>query len=198
MKRTTKTLRSLLGIIVLGCLGGVVAMVWLTLPPTTGKQPSTQKPEITADLRLDRVHYTETREGVKEWDLDAASAIYFKEGNTVRLEKIRATFFGREKEIYFLEAEKGTFNTQTRVVEVSGDVKIDSSTGYHVRTQHLRYEAEKKELHTSDPVEMKGPELEVKGVGLILDLNQERMKILADVSTTLYARNEKKSLFSGH
>lgn len=172
-------------------------MVWLTVPSTTSK-PSTQKPEITADLRLDRVHYTETREGVKEWDLDAASAIYFKEGNTVRLEKIRATFFGREKETYFLEAEKGTFNTQTRVVEVSGDVKIDSSTGYHVRTQHLRYEAEKKELHTSDPVEMKGPELEVKGVGLILDLNQERMKILADVSTTLYARNEKKSLFSGH
>ncbi len=178
----------------MGCLGGVVAMVWFTLPSTTGKQPSLPRAEIAADLKLDRVHYTETREGEKEWDLDAASAVYFKEGNTVLLEKIRATFFGREKEIYFLEAEKGTFNTQTRVVEVWGDVKIDSSTGYHGRTQHLRYEAEKKELLTSDPVEMKGPELELEGVGLILDLNQERMKILERVSTILYARNEKETV----
>ena len=186
------TLRFLLGVIVLGSLGGVALVVWLTLTPGPETKASPQKPEVLADLKLDRVHYTETREGVKEWELEAASAVFFKGENTVMLDNVRATFYGKEKEIYVLIGEKGKYNTETKVIEVYDGVKIDSSDGYHLRTRSLKYQSEQRELHTSDPVEMQGPDLEVKGVGMIVDLGHERVRILGGVTTILSSLAMKK------
>ncbi len=183
--RSRITLRFLLGIIVLGSLGGVVFLVWFTLMPGPDQKVPPQKPEVAADLKLDRVHYTETREGVKEWELEAASAVFFKEENTLVLDKVRATFYGKEKENYVLIGEKGKYNTQTKVIEVYDGVKIDSSDGYHLRTRSLKYQSEQRELHTSDPVEMRGPDLEVNGVGMIVELSRQRVKILGGVTTIL-------------
>ena len=59
-------------------------MVWHALAPGPGNKIRPPKPDVAADLKLDRVHYTETREGVKEWELEAASAVYFKEEKTRR------------------------------------------------------------------------------------------------------------------
>ena len=81
MKRLI-TLRSLLGVMVLGSLGGVAVLLWIALAPEKTSPPP--KPEVAADLKLDRVHYLETREGVKEWELEAVSAVYFKDENSVR------------------------------------------------------------------------------------------------------------------
>ena len=191
--RSLITLRSLLGVIVLGSLGGVAVMVWLTVGPGPDKKTPPQKPEIAADLKLDRVHYTETREGVKEWELEAASAVYFKGENAVLLEKVRGTFYGKGQETYILVGAKGRFNTQTKVIEVFDGVKIDSSDGYHLRTRSLKYQSEQRELHTSDPVEMDGPDLEVKGVGMVVELKQQRVKILGGVTSTFAPLALKKS-----
>jgi len=191
--RSLITLRSLLGVIVLGSLGGVAVMVWFTMAPGPDKKTPPQKPEIAADLKLDRVHYTETREGVKEWELEAASAVYFKEENAVVLDKVRATFYGKEQESYILVGAKGRFNTQTKVIEVFDGVKIDSSDGYHLRTRSLIYQSEQRELRTSEPVEMDGPDLEVNGVGMVVELNQQRVKILGGVTSTFAPLALKKS-----
>jgi LPS export ABC transporter protein LptC len=183
--RRSISLRLLIGVIILGSLGLVGVLVWQTLiPPSTEKAPPA-KPDASADLKLDRVLYTETREGVKEWELEATSAVYRKEGDTVMLEKIRATFYGKNQESYHLIGEKGKFNTQTKVIEVYDGVRIDSSNGYHMRTRSLKYQADQKELHTSDPVEMEGPSMRVEGTGMVVELNHERVKILREVTTTL-------------
>jgi LPS export ABC transporter protein LptC len=189
-------LRTLVGVIILGSLGVVGVLVWQTWTPrsTEGIPPS--KPDASADLRLDRVHYTETREGVKEWELEATSAVYRKEGETMFLEKIRATFYGRDQGSYHLVGEKGKFNAQTKVIEVYDGVKIDSSDGYHMRTRTLKYQADQKELHTSDPVELEGPTMRVEGGGMVVDLNRERVKILGGVTTTLSSLEWSKSVRS--
>jgi LPS export ABC transporter protein LptC len=194
--RRSITLRTLVGVIILGSLGLVGVLVWQTLTPCSTEKTPPSKPDASADLRLDRVHYTETREGVKEWELEATSAVYRKEGETMILEKIRATFYGRNQESYHLVGEKGKFNTQTKVIEVYDGVKIDSSDGYHIRTRTLKYQADQKELHTSDPVELEGPTMRVEGVGMVVDLNRERVKILGGVTTTLSSLEWNKSVRS--
>lgn len=187
------TLRSLVGVIILGSLGLVGVLVCQTLTPLSSEIPPPSKPDASADLKLDRVHYTETREGRKEWELEAASAIYCKEGDTVMLEKIRATFYGRNQESYHLIGERGRFHTKSKLIEVYDGVKIDSSNGYHMRTRSLKYQADQKELHTSDPVELEGPAVRVEGVGMVVELNRERVRILRGVSTTLSSLEWKKS-----
>jgi LPS export ABC transporter protein LptC len=183
--RRSITLRSLVGVIVLGSLGLVGVLVWQTMTPSSMEKAPPAQPDASADLKLDRVHYTETREGVKEWELEATSAVYRKEGDTVILERIRATFYGKNQESYHLVGEKGKFNTQTKVIEVYDGVRIDSSNGYHMQTRSLKYQADQKELRTSDPVEMEGPSIRVEGIGMVVELNHERVKILQGVTTTL-------------
>ncbi len=180
-----RNIRIFLGVVILISLGGVSFMVWRTIAPFKEKNTAVKDSAVSADLTLDRVHYTETREGIKEWELEASSAVYFKNENIVLFDKVKATFFGKNQDIYYLKGEKGKFNTQTKAIEVFDGVRLDSSNGYHLRTKSLRYQAEKKELTTSDPVDMSGPQLQVKGIGLVVELDNQRFRVLNQVSTTL-------------
>ena len=180
-----RKLRSFLGIIILGSLGVVGFMTWRTLAPPQQKVETAKEPATSADLKLDRVRYTETREGVKEWELEAISAQYFKEESTVFFDKVKATFFGKNGQRYVLVGEKGKFNTQTKAIEVFNGVTLSSSDGYQMRTRSLKYMAEKKELSTSDRIEITGPQLRVEGIGLIVELDRQQMKVLRQVTTTL-------------
>jgi LPS export ABC transporter protein LptC len=81
--------------------------------------------------------------------------------------------------------EKGKFNTQTKAIEVFNGITLSSSDGYQMRTRSLKYQAEKRELSTSDAVEITGPQLRVKGIGLIVELDRQQMKVLHQVTTTL-------------
>lgn len=187
-----RRLRVFLGIIILGSLAMVVIMTWRTMAPSTKKD--TPAPTTQADLKLDRVHYTETRDGVKEWELEATSAQYFKEESTVLLDKVKATFFGKEGQAYTLVGEKGKFNPQTKAIELFGGIQLESSDGYQMRTQSLQYEAGKRQLGTTDAVEIEGPQLRVEGIGLIVDLEGQRLRVLRQVTTTL-SQAEGKELF---
>lgn len=180
-----KRFRSFLGLIILGSLCGVGILAWYTMTPPAGKKPSTQEPASAADLKLDRLRYTETREGVKEWELEAASAQYFKEDGSVVFEKVRAAFFGKNEQTYSLEGEKGRLNTQTKAIEAFGGVKLETTDGYRLETRSLRYQADRRELSTEDPVEMRGPQGKITGTGLIVHLDQQRINILRQVTVVL-------------
>jgi LPS export ABC transporter protein LptC len=184
--KVRKKLRLLLGVMIVGGLGLVAIMTWRTLTPVQGKKVPLQEPASAADLQLNRMKYTETREGIKEWELEAGSVRYFQDEKMVFLEGVKATFFGKNQETYVLIGERGKFNTQTKAIEVFDGVKIDSSDGYQMQTRSLRYQAEKRELRTSDPVEMSGPQLRIQGTGLVVELDHQRMKILKQVTTTFY------------
>ena len=186
-----KKFRSFLGLVILVSLCGVGILAWYTVAPKGGKTPPAGGPASPADLKLDRLRYTETRDGVKEWELEAASAQYFKEDGTVVLEKVRAAFFGKSEQTYTLEGEKGRFNTQTKAIEAFDGVKLETSDGYRLETQTLRYQADKRELSTGDPVEMQGPQGKITGTGLIVHLDQQRMKILREVTVVLTPWNQK-------
>jgi LPS export ABC transporter protein LptC len=188
-----KRFRSFLGMVILSCLVGVGFLAWYTINPPARQNPSSHEPTSAADLKLDRLRYTETREGVKEWELEAYSAQYFKEEGTVVFEKITATFFGKNQETYFLEGEKGRLNTKTKAIEAFDGVKLKSSGGYQMATRSLCYRADKRELSTADAVEMNGPAGTITGIGLIVYLDQERMKILNQVTTILVPAARQKA-----
>jgi LPS export ABC transporter protein LptC len=185
MRNGIKNLKFILAMIILASLGLVGGMVWRNMAPSEQSSAPRKPASDPADLKLDRLIYTETKEGKKEWELEAASASYFKDKGTVVLNKVKATFFGKNQETYVLVSEKGMLNTVTKAIEVYEGVKIDTSDGYQVRTASLKYLAESRELSTPDRVVLSGPQMQVEGVGLVLDLDKQRVRILDQVQTTL-------------
>lgn len=180
-----RNLKIILGLLITGSLVILATMVVRTVAPPKGETSPPPEASHSADLKLDRVHYIETQDGVKQWELEAASAVYFKDHNTVLLNKVKATFFAKDQETYVLTAGKGRLDTQTKIIEGFDGVNLVSSSGYHLRTRSLSYRPEKKEIHTAEPVSLEGPHVRVNGVGLVVEIDHRRMKILNQVETIL-------------
>jgi LPS export ABC transporter protein LptC len=180
-----KNLKILIGLLIIGSLAGVGFLVFKTMnPPTEKTNPAKELPG-SADLKLDRVHYTETHDGVKEYEIEADSALYYKEGDTVILQKVKAKFFGKNQETYLLIGEKGKLDTKGKIIEVFDGVELDSSDGYHLRTRKLTYQSDKREIRTEEPVLMYGSQVRIEGVGLLVELDRQRMTVMRQVTTTL-------------
>lgn len=180
-----RNLKVLIGLLILGGVGTLAIVFYQTLALQKEKIPPVNESTISADLKLERVHYQETHEGVKEWEVEAASAVYYKEDQMVLFEKIKATFFGKDGGNYVLLAEKGRFNTKDKIIEGFGGVQLKANDGYFLHTQTLKYESTQKEIRTSDAVFLEGPDIRVEGKGLVVEVDRQRIKILKEVQTTL-------------
>jgi LPS export ABC transporter protein LptC len=138
----------------------------------------------TADLTLEEIHYVETKGDKKEWELRAKSGQHFRKDDYTTLEDLTVTFYADEGRIITLRGDKGSMKGR-KEIEVRGDVVITSSDGYRVSTNSLRYDDEKQQIFTEDPVMFKGKRLQVKGVGAVVDLKTKKLSILREVQTVI-------------
>jgi lipopolysaccharide export system protein LptC len=147
--------------------------------------PEVKKDANTAaDLSLEDIHYVETKGKKKEWELKAKSGQHFREADYTTLEDLAVTFYGEEGRIITLKGNKGSMK-ERKEIKVWGDVVITSSDGYRVSTNSLRYDGAKQQITTEDPVMLEGKGVEVRGVGLVVDLKTKKISILRKVQTVI-------------
>ena len=147
--------------------------------------PEVKKDANTAaDLTLEDIHYVETKGKKKEWELRAKSGQHFREADYTTLEDLAVTFYGEEGRTITLKGNKGSMK-ERKEIKVWGDVVITSSDGYRVATNSLRYDGVKQQITTEDPVMLEGKGVEVRGVGLVVDLKTKKISILRKVQTVI-------------
>jgi LPS export ABC transporter protein LptC len=138
----------------------------------------------TADLTLEEIHYVETKGDKKEWELRAKSGQHFRQEDYTTLQDLTVTFYTEEGRIVTLSGDEGSMKGR-KEIEVRGNVVITSSDGYRVTTNSLRYEDEKQQIFTEDPLTLEGRGLQVKGVGAVVDLKTKKLSILKKVQTVI-------------
>ncbi|MCJ7663873.1 MAG: LPS export ABC transporter periplasmic protein LptC [Desulfobacterales bacterium] len=138
----------------------------------------------SADLTLEDIHYVETKGKKKEWELRAKSGQHFREADYTTLEDLAVTFYGEDGRIITMKGNKGSMK-ERKEIKVWGDVVITSSDGYQVATNSLRYDGDKQQITTEDPVMLEGKGVQVKGVGLMVDLKTKKISILRKVQTVI-------------
>jgi lipopolysaccharide export system protein LptC len=135
-------------------------------------------------LSVDNVHQTATRDGIKEWTLNAASARYMTEKNQAVFQEISVTFFLKgEKEIY-LTANQGILKTDSNNIEVRGNVVVENSN-YRLKTESLYYEHGKRMFSSKVPVEMTGPAFHMTADSASFDLNSNQTVFQGNVKGVL-------------
>lgn len=156
------------------------------------KTPSleTTPEHVEADLALGEFEYTETRHGRRQWTIVADSAGYHKDQERTDITNPRITFYGQEQESddLFLSARNGQVNTETRELEVWGDVLMESAEGYTLQTERLFYDDTQRLITTQDPVRILYSGFDVRGRGLRLDVTQRSLEILNEVEALLESR----------
>lgn len=144
-------------------------------------------PKIIPDLKIEGVHLTRAVAGKVEWELRAVSADLFKEEGVTRLKSPKVTFWGNGPKRIELTGNKGDVFNNTNDVVVSGDVKVVSTDGYVLQTDYLRYVSEKKIVTTDSKVTLNGKGIDIEGVGMLADIDSNRIyikkKVIAVLST---------------
>lgn len=121
---------------------------------------------------LGKVSHTATRDGVKEWSLEAESAQILEEENRVVLSQLSVVFFTKEGEV-FLTARKGLLQTDTKDIEVTGNVVVKNE-GYRLESEKLQYERRRHVLLTNEPVEITGESSRLTADSMAFDLRTNK------------------------
>ncbi|MEK6726473.1 MAG: LPS export ABC transporter periplasmic protein LptC [Deltaproteobacteria bacterium] len=149
------------------------------------KGASYNLPRIIPDLKIEGVHLTRALAGKMEWELKARSADFFREEGVTRLDAPKVVFFGNGDKRIELTGSKGEVFNNTNDLAVSGDVSIVSSDGYTLRSDLLRYYSEKKIIVTESKVFLKGRGIDMEGVGMVADIERDRIFVKKGVKAVL-------------
>ncbi len=136
--------RLLLAVVVVALTTVVVVFV--------GYRQVTQNPDILlskmekeADMHLSKIRQTATKNGIREWHMDAESATLLTGKQTMLLVKPTVEVFMTDGDNVHLTADKGIIYTDSNRLAVSGNV-VANSRLYRFRTESVVYTPETREL----------------------------------------------------
>ena len=138
-----------------------------------------------ATIAIDRVHQTSTKNGIKEWSLDATSAQFMEKDRQAVFDELSVIFYMENDKWVKLSANKGYLNTDTRDIRVDGDVIADDGE-FKMLTETLNYEHERRVLVTTKPVQILSNTLRVNADSASYDLTSRKTTFDGKVEGTIF------------
>ena len=137
-----------------------------------------------ADAGINHFTFTQSQDGVVQWEVNARQAQVFEDENRAVLQQVHVTLHGERGRELSLKGDTGTIDTETNnfvLVRNGGPIAIELDGGYTIYTNHLTWTDERREISTNDPVAIHGEGLEIRGQGLVGKLDSEEFKVLENV-----------------
>ena len=126
-----------------------------------------------ANISIGKAHQTATRNGIKEWSLDAASADYMTDKNQAVFKDLSVTFFLKDNTKVYITAERGLLKTDSNDMEISNNVVI-RYTQYKLKCEYLYYEHKKRIIFSNVPVDITGDSFQLVADAMSLNLNTNK------------------------
>jgi LPS export ABC transporter protein LptC len=140
------------------------------------------------DLQVRDVLYTDVGDSGMKWEIMADTAKYMKNENLAVFDNVRIKVVMPDGKTFAMTGKSGRMNTETKNMEISGNVNIVSDRGDRLTTDILKYSGSEKRFFTDSPVVMENPRMQVRGTGMTLSLKDQDVSLLSKVK----ARIDKK------
>jgi lipopolysaccharide export system protein LptC len=137
-----------------------------------------------ASLAIGNVHQVSTRDGIKEWILDAKSAHVVDESKQLMLEDVTVVYFVKNGQEVRLTGDRGILKTESKDIELTGRVVL-TYTDYTLKTEQINYDHGQRILFTSTPVHITGKSV---------DLTADTMKYDINANQTWFQKNVEVSM----
>ena len=138
-----------------------------------------------ATIAIDRVHQTSTKNGIKEWSLDARSAQFIEKDRQAVFDDLSVTFYLENVHSVNLSANKGYLNTDTRDIRIDGDVIADDGE-FKILTDTLNYEHKRRVLIALKPVQILGSTFRLNADSALYDLNSQQTTFDGSIEGTFF------------
>lgn len=183
MNRHRLLRRVLLSVAVLSLVATVIVFI--------GYRRATRNPEILldlvqkeADMQLNRIHQTATKNGIREWRLEADSATLLEKKNTMMLSRPDVEFFMQDGDNVHLSAEQGTIHTDSSRLAMSGQVSANTNL-YQFKTDALDYDPQSRELRADTQVFLSGRSFTLRANRMVINLETNITRFEGGVEGTI-------------
>jgi LPS export ABC transporter protein LptC len=132
-----------------------------------------------ADQHMEKVHLVESKEGRRDWELYSDTADGFMGKGLWSLTQVKVLFYTLIGDSYTVTGKTGFIDTNSRNIEIKGNVLTQSTNGYEFRSESIYFDSQAKTLTSPEKVKMKGPKDQN---GQRLTLSGSNMKTLLDSS----------------
>ena len=89
-----------------------------------------------------------------------------------------------------MTGNEALFNTKTRNIEIKGQVKVVMPDTTELNTETLNYDHQKKLMTSKDKVSITRDKIIIKGVGVVINLNDKKLLILDKVRASQNAKKK--------
>jgi LPS export ABC transporter protein LptC len=172
-------------------MAAVLAAVGTVLVVFAGYRRVADAPELLisslqdgANLSLGKIKQTATRDGKKEWSLEADSALYIETENEVVLKNLFVTYYVADNREVYLDADEGRLHTDTNDIGFSGNVVVRNEK-YRLRTERLDYSHDRRLISTDTPVHIYGDDSDVTAASMTYDLKAGKVVLTGDVVASI-------------
>jgi len=128
------------------------------------QQDAQQTCPADAEMKLTDMEFTEMQEGKRFWTLCASEAKYFQDQRKTLLQAVRLTLYlEKTGEEIHLESREGVLHTETKDIDLSGNIHVTLPREYVLTTETAHYNHSSRIVESDDPVHISGPGLELDG-----------------------------------
>ena len=172
------------GIIITVAILGVT--LYLKLPDLRRKVPAIARMPQNIDISLRTVRYSETRDGVNKWVLEAQQADVEQKNSFIHLANPHfIVYLDRQPGTVTVTAGRADYNHKTRNVTLCDKVVATTDTGMDVETTQVFYNNERSLLTTDDHIKMVHRNALIEGDGMELNTTRGTVRLLRNVTATL-------------
>ena len=140
-----------------------------------------------ATIAIDKVHQTSTKNGIKEWSLDATTAQFIEKERQAVFDNLSVTFYLENDNSIALSAHKGYLNTDTRDIRIHGDVIADDGE-FKILTETLSYEHKRRVLVATTPVQIIGSTFLLNAGSALYDMASQKTTFDGKVEGILFEK----------
>ena len=163
---------------------GVILLVFLQYRQVLEKNDSPVSiGKSDANIIIGKAHQTATRNGIKEWSLDAASVDYMDKNSKAVFKDLSVTFYLKDGTMVYITANQGILKTDSNDMEIYGNVVVRNKD-YKLKCENLYYKHDKRIIFSKTPVNLTGDSLELVADSMSLDLNTEKASFEGKVKGT--------------
>jgi len=171
------------------------AGIWLTTVIVLKTHRSNGPVEIlrqlpkNIDISLQKIHYTEIKDGVKKWSLVAEKVEYDRDRTCSYFRNVKVDLFsnGKDEGKITLTADRAVYHDKTGDIEAEGNVVASNETGMRFETGHLSYQPSRFMISTGDHVRFIDGKLTVEGTGMELMIKAKKCRVLKNVTAIVGA-----------
>jgi len=179
-------IRQLLALFVILASLSLVAIIVIKIYKGRVTKQLLRKLPKNIDVSLKKIHFTETREGIKKWDLVADKAEFDKSKEVTHLTGVRLTIAaGGNMGDITLTAPRADYYNITRDVRLDGKIIANSSSGMEFTLENAEYIAARSVIVSSGRVRFTDGKLTMEGVGMEFKPETKNFRILTGVTANI-------------